>query len=170
MGIAPQYSDIARVADQLGFPIKGNYKDRHKAESAIVNLSPKKDMMKSLALAYYTNSLSVYFSLESILAHSFLYLFVKQTPDFATVLKNPSELSTHRVYVRDVLSVATFVREIFKNEFLPLAKQELSFDIIKNLLQTSEFKDVLSYDEATEAISLKSESDFKRLRFLGDLI
>jgi hypothetical protein len=85
--------------------VTGTPLDRHKGDESTIDLQHK-DVRKLVSLAFYSNSLAVYFSIDSVITHATLYQLklsngapVKPEPIFATAQK---------------------LQSLFKNEFLPL--------------------------------------------------
>ena len=79
--------------------------DKHKGNDAKVNIAQDNSV---LALAYYSNQLTTYLSLESILAHSVSFL---------TNFDHPTEL-IKTTTVEEVYKLASFIQNVLKNEFL----------------------------------------------------
>ena len=74
----PQNYDINEAALDLGFKVTGEPMNKNKGNMAEVDLSLRSNDITLLSLAYYGNQLSVYFSEESYLAHSMMYLMRDQ--------------------------------------------------------------------------------------------
>ena len=89
----------------LGFKVEGKPLDKHKGNDAKVNIAQDNSV---LALAYYSNQLTTYLSLESILAHSVSFL---------TNFDHPTEL-IKTTTVEEVYKLASFIQNVLKNEFL----------------------------------------------------
>ena len=57
----------------LGFKVEGDALDKKKGNKALVVNSDSESINSKLALSYYANQLSVFFSLESIITHVVCY-------------------------------------------------------------------------------------------------
>ena len=69
----PQNFDINKAAIRLGFKVEGKPLDKRKGDEAMVNLDSK-GVEKTLSLAYYSNNIGTYFSLESMITHAVCYM------------------------------------------------------------------------------------------------
>ena len=102
---SPENYDINLAVKHLGFKVEGKPLDKHKGNDAKVNIAQDNSV---LALAYYSNQLTTYLSLESILALSVSFL---------TNFDHPTEL-IKTTTVEEVYKLASFIQDLLKNEFL----------------------------------------------------
>ena len=102
---SPENYDINLAVKHLGFEVEGKPLDKHKGNDAKVNMAQDNSV---LALAYYSNQLTTYFSLESILAHSVSFL---------TNFDHPTEL-IKTTTIDEVYNLASLIQNVFQNEFL----------------------------------------------------
>ena len=71
--------DINVASLNLGFKVKGQPMNKKDGDKAQIIMQEKNELQKHLSLAYYANQMSVYFKLESIIAHSINYFIEKRT-------------------------------------------------------------------------------------------
>mmetsp|Transcript_10027 Transcript_10027/g.16865 ORF Transcript_10027/g.16865 Transcript_10027/m.16865 type:complete len:292 (-) Transcript_10027:477-1352(-) len=146
ISILPQNFDIESVASKLGYEIQGNPLDRAKGDQALIVLKEKDNWNKMLGMSYYSNQLSVFFSLESIFVHSLSFVLDSSKAEVKGGMRSAR--------ITEVEQTASFMIELFRNEFL--IQERFDRGYVHTLFDREELGKLkmLTYDRESETVGV----------------